>query len=210
MFQGKTKAAVRLLSEEESGGPLCLDDRVDNHKTVRDILIEKHPKSLPVYSQCIIDNPPDSVHPVLFEAIDATLIKTMALRVNGSAGPSGLDATHWKKLCTSFKSASTDLCHSLALCARRLCTEYIDPCVTAPLLTSRLIALDKKPGVRPIGVGDTARRIIAKAILTVTRSDIQDAAGSMQLCAGQIASIEAGIHAVRPVSMMMKLKQSCS
>ena len=44
-----------------------------------------------------------------------------------------------------------------------LCTELVDPATIAPLMASRLIALDKNPGVCPIGIGDTARRIIAKA-----------------------------------------------
>ena len=39
-------------------------------------------------------------------------------------------------------------------------------------MASRPIALDKNPGVCPIGIGDTARRIIAKAILNITRQDI--------------------------------------
>ena len=60
----------------------------------------------------------------------------------------------------------------------------------------RLIALDKNPGVRPIRIGDTARRIIAKAILNITRQDIEEAAGSIQLCAGQMSGIEAAVHAV--------------
>ena len=45
-------------------------------------------------------------------------------------------------------------------------------------MASHLIALDKNPGVHPIGIGDTARCIIAKAILNITR---QEAAGSIQL-----------------------------
>ena len=84
----------------------------------------------------------------------------------------------------------------MANTAQRLCTDMIDPSITAPLLACRLIALNKNPGVRPIGIGDTARRIIAKAILTITKTDIQDAAGSVQLCAGQISGIEAAVHAV--------------
>ena len=51
--------------------------------------------------------------------------------------------------------------------------------------------------MHPIGIGTTARRIMAKAILTVTRMYIQEAAGSVQLCAGQISGIEASVHAVR-------------
>ena len=42
-------------------------------------------------------------------------------------------------------------------------------------------------GVRPIGIGELPRRIIARAVLSVLRDDVQDAAGSVQLCAGQIA-----------------------
>ena len=49
--------------------------------------------------------------------------------------------------------------------------------------------------MRPIGIGEAARRIIAaKAILHITREDIQQAAGSLQLCAGQMAGAEAAIH----------------
>ena len=118
------------------------------------------------------------------------------LRTNGAAGPSGLDAPCWRRICTSFKSASHDLCHSLAISAQRICTNLVDPSAIGPLLACRLIALNKNPGVRPIGIGDTARRIIAKAILTVTKPDIQEAAGSIQLCAGQISGIEAAVHAV--------------
>ena len=47
-----------------------------------------------------------------------------------------------------------------------------------------------------IGIGDTARWIIAKAILMVTRPDIQKAAGSLHLNAGQLSGIEAAVHAV--------------
>ena len=77
-----------------------------------------------------------------------------------------------------FKSTSNDLCHSLALLAKRLCTTFVDP---KALLACRLIALDKCPGVRPIGICETARRIIAKATLSVTRDDLQDVAGSLQV-----------------------------
>ena len=81
--------------------------------------------------------------------------------------------------------------------AKRLCTSYVDSKCVSPLLACRLIALDKNPCVRPIGIGDTARRIIAKAILNIARPDVQDTSGCLQLCGGQISGIEAAVHAVR-------------
>ncbi|ETW95667.1 MAG: hypothetical protein ETSY2_47825 [Candidatus Entotheonella gemina] len=71
------------------------------------------------------------------------------------------------------------------------------PIALAPLLACRLIALNKNPGARPIGIGDTARRIIAKAVLFIAASDIQNAAGCLQLCGGQMSGIEAAVHATR-------------
>ena len=83
------------------------------------------------------------------------------------------------------------------MAAKRICTSYVDPKCISPLLACCLIALDKNPGVRPIGTAEVARRIIAKAVLCVVKPDIQAASGCLQLCAGQISGVEAAVHAVR-------------
>ena len=200
MFEGKTQAALQLLSDKGKGGFLHLNDGVGSPSTlttVKDVLISKHPDAVRASSDTTISGSPPDCHPVIFESIDAALIRSTSLHTHGAAGPSGLDAYAWRRLCTSFKSASHSLCESLALSARRLCSAYVDPSCISPLLASRLIALEKNPGVRPIGIGETPRRIIAKAVLSVTRDDIQNAAGSVQLCAGQIAGVEAAVHAVQ-------------
>ena len=158
MFEGKTKAAIHLLTEEAKGGLLRLSDQVDINRTVRDVLIDKHLSGQPAHPESLIEDDPPDVHPVLFESIDASVIRLAALRTTGAAGPSGLDAASWRRLCTSFKSASNDLCHSLAITAQRLYTKFVDPSAIAPFLACRLIALNKNPGVRPIGIGDTARQ----------------------------------------------------
>ena len=88
------------------------------------------------------------------------------------------------------------MCAGLASVARKLCTTYVDPQGITSLVASRLIALDKCPGMRPIGVGETPRRIIGKAIMTVVKADIREVAGVLQLCAGQEAGSEAAIHAI--------------
>ena len=118
------------------------------------------------------------------------MIRSIALRTTGAA------ASAWRRLCTAFGTSSSSLCQSLANVTKRLCTTYVDPEAVSPLLAGRLIALDKCPGVRPIGIGDTARRIIAKAALTIVKDDILDTAGAVQMCAGQIAGREAASHSV--------------
>ena len=167
MFMGKCKAALDILSHNENGGILHLDDPADanspNSPTVRDVIISKHPPSQPAHNSCIIPADPVDPHHIIFNSLDANAIRSAALKVKGAAGPYGLDAHGWRRLCTCFKGASRDLCESLASVARRICSSYMNPTLIAPLLSCRLIALNKNPGVRPIGISDTARRIIAKA-----------------------------------------------
>lgn len=114
MFEGKTKAAISLLTDESKGGVLRLCDEVDGTHTVRDVLIEKHPPGQPAHADAIINDDPAEVHPVLFESIDVSLIRSAALRTSGAAGLSGLDAACWRRLCTSFKAASHSLRQSMA------------------------------------------------------------------------------------------------
>ena len=110
--------------------------------------------------------------------------------MDGAAGPSGLDAAAWKRLRTSFKAASSELCDT---------TSFVDPKGLSAFVACRLIALDKCPGVRPIGIGETARGIIAKAIAFTLKEDIQDAAGPLQVHAGHISGCEAAVHSMRKV-----------
>ncbi len=180
MMQGKVKAALRLLSDEGKGAPLSLETQITTQEhhpatTVRNELLKKHPPGQPAHPNALLHPDPTtplSIHPVIFDCLDGAAIRSAALHTNGSAGPSGIDANGWRRLCTSFQTASTDLCSSIASVARKLCTTYVDPEVLAPLTASRLIALDKCPGVRPIGVGETVRRIIGKAILAVIKVDV--------------------------------------
>ena len=200
MFNGKTHAALDLLSNNGKGGMLHIDhvleSGADAGLSVKDVLKAKHPVGQSASPADVPPGTPPQPHPIIFDRMDAALIRSIALRTTGAAGPSGLDAHAWRRLCTAFKASSSSLCHSLANVAKRLCTTYVDPKAVYPLLANRLIALDKCPGVRSIGIGDIARRIIAKVALTVVKDYILDAAGGLQMCAGQIAGCEAAAHSV--------------
>ena len=73
----------------------------------------------------------------------------------------------------------------------------MDPAGLSAFVSCCLVALDKCPGVRPIGVGETVWHIIAKAVLSVIKEDIREAAGLSQLCAGQLSGCEVAVHSAR-------------
>ena len=87
------------------------------------------------------------------------MVRSTIQLMSGSAGPSGLDARAWRRLCSSIHRPSDDLWESIANLTRRLCTTYVEPNGIAPLIASHLVALDKCPGIRPIGVGEILRHI---------------------------------------------------
>lgn len=201
MMNSKVKSALNLLSSTTKGKFLTLDQLSDPQSPesglVRDALLKKHPSPGPVDPSVILsDSEIQYPHSVIFDNINGDLIKQMALKCQGAAGLSGLDAICWRRLCSSFRGASSNLCHALALVARRLCTSFVDPKSLSAFVACRLIALDKNPGVRPIGI-HSCRRIISKAILTVLGQDVIDAVGPLQLCAGQDSGCEAAVHSIR-------------
>ena len=78
-----------------------------------------------------------------------------------------MDAVGFRRIlaCQSFKRSSTNLCDSITILTKRLCTEYVDPLTIESILANRLILLDKGNGeVRPIGAGEVIRRIICKCV----------------------------------------------
>ena len=96
-----------------------------------------------------------------------------------------------------------NLCDSLATLARRLCTEFVDPLTIEPILASRLIPLDKGDGdVWLIGVGEVIRRIFGKYVTKVTKQDVIEASGSLQVCAEFESGSEAAIHALHNVRIL--------
>ena len=110
MFEGKVRAALRLLSHHDSVGVLNLDHEI-NGIHIREILKDKHPPAQPANPTTLLPTSACTVefHPVLFEQVNGKMIRSAALQINGSAGLSGVDAVGWRRMCTAFQSASKDL-----------------------------------------------------------------------------------------------------
>ena len=47
-----------------------------------------------------------------------------------------------------------------------------------------MIDLDKQPGIRPVGVGETWRRLMEKCLIRVTEKEEKAACGTYQLAGG--------------------------
>ena len=164
-------------------------------------LKQKHPEGKVPSDHVMLADTPIPIHSVRFEEIDSEQIRQSALKTRGGAGPSGLDGDGWRRILTSnsFGNEPSELCSSLAKLTRLLCSTIQEENSLEPLLASRLIPLDKNPGLRPIGIGETLRRVIGKTVARVLKRDIIDSVGSLQVCAGQDAGCEAAIHSLRKI-----------
>jgi len=62
------------------------------------------------------------------------------------------------------------------------------------LKAKRLIALNKLPGVRPVGIGESADRCFKKIMTIITGDEAMEACGSDHLCSG--LGIEGAIQGI--------------
>ena len=176
MSKGNVNGALKLLTKNVSNGFLPL--------------------------KVLIEGPVRKIHPVVCNDFDESLILKAAMLMKGGSGPSDLDADGWRSMLTSreFGTSSTDLHKTFAQLIKKLCIEELETTTSLEAFTAcRLIPLDKKPGLRPIGVGKVLRRITGKTIMMIFEKGITDAAGPMQLSAGQHAGGEAAIHAMQDI-----------
>ena len=91
-----------------------------------------------------------------------------------------------------------DCVRSSFIC-KRISTSYVDPYGLFAYTVSRLIPLNKSPGIRPIGVGEVCCRIIGKVIMKYAKADIQQAVGPLQLCGGFESGCEAAFDAMSSI-----------
>ena len=126
------------------------------------------------------------------------MIRIAAIRTKGGPGPSGMDADSWRRILASnnFGTSSSDLHKAFANVVQKLCTDLVETHAIEAFLSCRLIPLDKNPGFRPIGVGEVLRRIAGKVIVSFLKEDVIKCTGTLQVCAGQEAGIEAAIHSM--------------
>ena len=122
---------------------------------------------------------------VIFEQIDGNRIQEACKKLDGSGGPTLVDADLFKHMICSkaFGKLSTAFADEIAMVTKRLCTENIPHEYMRLLLDSRLIPLIKDTvGVRPIGIGELLRRVMGKSVAMTVGEDVQMAGGILQTC----------------------------
>ena len=148
MQKSNVNGVLRLLTNNISNGILPLSNEI------LQIVSQKHPEAQQAKKK--------QIHNILYEDIDENLVKKVAVKTKGGCGPSGLDADNWRRILVSnrFDSSPLNLRTSIANFVKRLCNTniHLSNLHTSNSLeaftASRLIPLNKNPGVRPIDFGE--------------------------------------------------------
>ena len=200
VIEGRLRSAVRMLTRREGGGVLSPEDAdTKTGRPVIDVLREKHPDlripdlgqddwaSFEKYATCRESVPVDCTQ---------EMVEEVAGKLQGGAGPSSVDAIAMRKWLLRYGKPSQMLREELAEWTEWLSNTTPPWAAYRALVSCRLVALDKVPGVRPLGIGEIWRRAIAKCALVACGEDAKAACGSTQLCAGLEAGIEGALHSV--------------
>ena len=146
--------------------------------------------------EILIKGTPESVPESLYAELTGEYIRNLALKCSGGARPGGLNAQGAKGiLCSeSFGNRCYDLCGALARFTRKLATTNTESATILAFLSCRMIGLDKNPGIRPVEIGETFRRIVTAALIQNFRGETQNATGPIQTCGGARSEVEAAVH----------------
>ena len=116
--------------------------------------------------------------------------------MQGSSGASGTDSEHWQTVLLRHWAYSSHLRDEVATLATKMFNKILPWSRVRALVSERLIALDKCPGVRPIGIGECLRRIICKRAAEFTKIDLEETCSTDQLACWLKAGVEGAIHAL--------------
>ena len=172
MLLGKVSQAMKFINNDDTtaGVHPITDD-------IKALLQEKHPVGQPADLQILLPDTETVPQPVIYEEIDGEAVYKAAKNIQGSGGPTLIDADGWSHiLCSkSYGKSSVELCDAIANLAKKLCKDEVHPDCLKEFVACRLIPLDKgqdkdgNPGVRPIGIGEILRRIVGKVVVSTIK-----------------------------------------
>ena len=195
MSKGNVNGALKFLTDNMHSGILVLN------KETLELLVQKYPEPRESFPDILIQGSTRPAHPLAYDDMDESVIMKASMLANSGSRPSGLDADGWRRIVASraFRIA-LDLRKTFPQLTKKLCVEELESASSLEsFVACRLILLDKKPGLRPIGVGEVLRRIAGKTVMMLFKNDIAHATGPLQLSAGQDAGVEAVVNAIHDI-----------
>ena len=113
--------------------------------------------------------------------------------------PGGTDSEALQGWLLKFGQDSTRLCNIVETSVDWLANGSPPWAAYCAFMHDLLISLDKQPGVRPVGVGETWRSIFTKIMLKVTGPEATMECQDDQMCAGLKAGIDIAVHGVQAI-----------
>ena len=176
--QGKVSQAMRFIDNNSN-----IKGVHEITENVMEKLKMKHPAAQEPHQETLLEDKNEIPETVIFEEISIELVQSVTKHIQGSGGPTKVDADFFKHIiCSKFYGNNTiNLCQAIVDLTKRLATESLNPECLRHFVSCRLIPLMKDTDtnevhVRPIGIGEVIRRITGKCITTILKLDIQDMA----------------------------------
>ena len=120
----------------------------------------------------------------------------LASKISGVAGAMIAEAIELRNLLLCFRCASEELRVFVATLAEWIANPSPSWAAYRALMACCLVALDRRPGERPVGIGQTLHRALAKPVMRAAGDQVNTACGNLQLYAGLEAGIEGATYPV--------------
>jgi len=117
--------------------------------TTIELLKLKHPEGREATEDVVLQGLLPTVENVIFDVIDDTMVFEAAKITRGGSGPSRMDADSWRRILISrdYGDYGADLRMAIASMIKKICIEKIYDSSLIPLMASRLVPLNKNPGL---------------------------------------------------------------
>ena len=123
-------------------------------------------------------------------------VNWVASKLSGAVGVLGAEAIELRNWLLRFGCLSEDLRAVVARLDYWMANYSPTWAAYCTLMACRLVALDKRPGVLPVGIGETLRRDLAKLVMRADGDQAKTVCGNLQLCTGLKSGIEGATHIV--------------
>ena len=201
--RGHVRSVVRVVTNRDLGDLyLPTDTCTKTGRPVIDILREKHPDpTIPDeshFDEYSAEVTEESMTTMSLYFTDKDVAKA-AKGLGGCAGPAGIGGLVLRGWVLRKGVPFKKLRIELAKWAELMSNGSPPFTLYRAMNHNRVLPADKKPGVRPLIVGEIMMRLISVCIIEQVGPQATTACGNTQPCAGTRAGIKGNLHAVRAI-----------